>query len=54
MPVRGVVARWEPVTKTVTGEPVRIIAYQFIVETDAKPHPNMIGKLGLSIYVPGR
>ena len=51
MPVRGVVARWEPVSKTITGEPVTIIAYQLIIEKDVKPHPHMIGKLGLSIYV---
>jgi hypothetical protein len=52
VPVRGVVARWRPVTQTITGEPVRIIAYQLIVEKDAKPHRHMIGKLGLSIYLP--
>jgi hypothetical protein len=52
VPVRGVVARWQPVTKTITGEPVTIIAYQLIVEKDTKPHRHMIGKLGLSIYVP--
>jgi hypothetical protein len=50
--VRGVVARWKPVSKTITGEPVRIIAYQLIIEQDVEPHPHMIGKLGLSIYVP--
>ena len=52
MPVRGVVARWRPVSKTITGEPVTIIAYQLIIEKDAEPHRHMIGKLGLSIYVP--
>lgn len=52
VPTRGVVARWKPVTKTITGDPVTIIAYQLIIETDAEPHPHMIGKLGLSIYVP--
>jgi hypothetical protein len=52
VPVRGVVARWQPVTKTITGEPVKIIAYQLIVERDVEPHPHMIGKLGLSIYLP--
>ena len=49
---RGVVARWKPVTRTITGAPVTIIAYQLIIEKDAEPHPHMIGKLGLSIYVP--
>ena len=52
VPVRGVVARWQPVSKTLTGEPVTIIAYQLIIEKDVAPHPHMIGKLGLSIYVP--
>ena len=52
VPVRDVVARWKHVTRTITGKPVRIIAYQLIVEQDVEPHPHMIGKLGLSIYVP--
>jgi hypothetical protein len=52
VPVRGVVARWRPVTETITGEPAKIIAYQLIIEKDTKPHRHMIGKLGLSIYVP--
>jgi hypothetical protein len=52
VPVRGVVARWKPVSKTITGEPVTIIAYQLIIERDVEPHRHMIGKLGLSIYVP--
>jgi hypothetical protein len=52
VPTRGVVARWAPVTETITGDPVTIIAYQLIVEQDVEPHPHMIGKLGLSIYVP--
>ena len=52
VPVRGVVARWQPVSRTITGKPVTIIAYQLIVERDVEPHPHMIGKLGLSIYVP--
>ena len=52
VPVRGVVARWKPVSKTITGEPVRIIAYQLIIEKHGEPHRHMIGKIGLSIYVP--
>jgi hypothetical protein len=52
VPVRGVVARWKPVTKTITGEPVTIIAYQLIIEKDVEPHRHMIGKLGLSMYLP--
>ena len=52
VPTRGVVARWKPVTRTIEGDRVSIIAYQLIVEKDTEPHPHMIGKLGLSIYVP--
>ena len=52
VPVRDLVARWTPVAKTITGEPVKIIAYQLIIEKDVEPHPHMIGKLGLSMYVP--
>jgi hypothetical protein len=52
VPIRGVVADWEPVSETITGKPVRIIAYQLIVEKDVEPHPHMIGKFGLSMYLP--
>ena len=52
VPVSGVVARWRPVSKTITGKPVRIIAYQLIIEKDVEPHRHMIGKLGLSMYLP--
>jgi len=46
------VASWSPVTKTITGEDVQIIAYQLIIEKDAEPHPHMIGNIGLSMYLP--
>jgi hypothetical protein len=52
VPVRSVVARWRPVSKTITGKPVRIIAYQLIIEKDVEPHRHMIGKFGLSMYLP--
>jgi len=52
VPVRGVVARWKPVSRTITGEPVTIIAYQLIIEKDVEPPRHMIGKLGLSMYLP--
>jgi hypothetical protein len=51
VPRQGLVARWRRVTTTITGEPVRIIAYQLIIEKDVEPHRHMIGKLGLSMYV---
>jgi hypothetical protein len=52
VPVRGVVARWRPVSKTISAKPVRIIAYQLIIEKDVEPHRHMIGKFGLSMYLP--
>jgi hypothetical protein len=45
--------KWRAVTKTIYGGPVKIIAYQLIVEKVADPHPHMIGKPGsLSMYLP--
>jgi hypothetical protein len=52
VPTRGVVARWKPVSRTITGEPVKIVAYQLIIEKDVDPHPHLIGKFGLSMYLP--
>ena len=53
VPVRGVVARWQPVTKTISGTPVTIIAYQLIIEKDVgRPPAHMIGTFGLSMYLP--
>lgn len=49
--VTGLVASWGAVTETITGDPVNIIAYQLIVEKDVPPHPHMIGKIGLSMYL---
>lgn len=44
---------WAPVTKTITGDGVKIIAYQLIVEKIQDPHPHMIGKINsLSMYLP--
>ena len=52
VPLSGTVARWKPVSKTITGKPVKIISYQLIVEKDVEPDRHMIGKLGLSMYLP--
>jgi hypothetical protein len=52
IPTTGQVASWGDVTQTITGDPVNIIAYQLIIETDEEPHAHMIGKLGLSISLP--
>jgi hypothetical protein len=49
---RDLVFSWEPVTKTIDGADVTIIAYQLIVEKMGEPHPHMIGKFGLSVYLP--
>ena len=49
---KGLVMSWNPVTETIDGDPVNIIAYQLIVQVDESPDPNMIGKIGLSVYVP--
>ena len=48
----GFVASWGKVTKSIKGEPVEIIGYQLIIERDAEPTPRMIGKWGLSMYLP--
>jgi hypothetical protein len=44
---------WEPVTATITGQPVNIVAYQIIVAETTSPQEHMIGKPGrLDIYLP--
>ena len=52
VPLTGVTMSWEEVTETIDGDPVTIIAYQLIVEKDEESGPNMIGKFGLSMYLP--
>jgi hypothetical protein len=52
VPTTGLVASWSPVTQTIAGEDVSIIVYQLIIERDEEPHPHMIGKIGLSMYLP--
>ena len=49
---RGVVASWGRSRRRSPATPVNIIAYQLIIEKDVEPHPHMIGKIGLSMYVP--
>ena len=51
VPAGALQVSWRPVDKTITGGDVSIIAYQLIVEKDLPPHPNMIGKFGLSMYL---
>ena len=51
VPAGSLVVSWSPVTETITGRDVKIIAYQLIIERDVEPHPHMIGKFGLSMYL---
>jgi len=48
----GFVARWGAVTQSIQGGPVDIIGYQLIIQRDVAPSPRMIGKWGLSMYLP--
>ena len=52
VPVENLLVSWSPVDKTIEGDDVNIISYQLIIEKDVTPHPNMIGKMGLSMYLP--
>jgi len=47
----NLVMSWEPVTETISGESVTIVAYQLIVEVDEEPHPHAIAKRVLSVHV---
>jgi hypothetical protein len=51
VPAAGLVMDWEPVTQTIDGEPVTIVAYQLIVEKDEEPHPHAFAKRVLSVHV---
>lgn len=48
-----VTMKWGAVTKSITGDPVKIIAYQLIVERDEEPHARMVGKFALNVRFPG-
>ena len=52
VPVNDVLFDWKPVFKNIDGSWTTIIAYQLIVEKDEEPHRHMIGKFGLSMYLP--
>ena len=52
IPATGLTAAWGAVTQTITGGPVNIIAYQLIIQKDAPVDKHMIGKMGLSMYLP--
>lgn len=48
----GVTTSWRPVEFDIHGDPVTIMAYQLIIGKDEDSHPDMIGKMGLSMYLP--
>jgi len=52
IPTTDLIVTWSPVTQAINGTNVTIIAYQLIIEKDEPPHPHMIGKQGMSIYLP--
>lgn len=52
VPMEDLLVSWSPVDETLDGSHVNIISYQLIIEKDELPHPNMIGKKGLSMYLP--
>lgn len=52
VPAADLVVSWSSVTQSIKGAPVKIIAYQLIIEKCEDPHPHMIGKRGLSMYLP--
>ncbi len=44
--------RWQGTGKALDGSDIKLISYQLIVEKVEEPHPNMIGKRGLSMHLP--
>lgn len=52
IPFGDITFRWQGSGKAIGGSPIEIIAYQLIVERDEEPQPRMIGKRGLSMYLP--
>jgi hypothetical protein len=52
LPLAEVEFAWTPVDRALDGSAVNIVAYQLIVEKDEEPPPRMIGKRGLSMYLP--
>ena len=52
VPPGDVTLSWEPSNKALDGSSVQIISYQVIIEMEVESHPHMIGKRGLSMYLP--
>ncbi len=52
VPAAELLVSWDAVTESLSGDPIEIVSYQLIVEKDEEPHRHMIGKRGLSMYLP--
>lgn len=52
IPVGDTLVKWKGTDKAIDGSDVKITAYQLIIEKDEEPHLRMIGKRGLSMYLP--
>lgn len=52
VPVDDLLVSWSPVNENIDGSDINIISYQLIIEKDEDPHQNIIGKRGLSMYLP--
>ena len=48
----NLVVEWQPVTTSLDGKSINIIAYELIIQKDQPQHPHMIGKRGLDIHLP--
>lgn len=48
----GVVVNWEPVTQSVSGEPVEITAYEVIVTKEVHDDPNGFSRPIFDVHVP--
>jgi hypothetical protein len=52
VPVADLVMKWSGTGKALDGSDIKLVSYQLIVEKEEDPHPNMIGKRGLSMHLP--
>jgi hypothetical protein len=52
VPVADLSMKWSGTGKALDGSDIKLVSYQLIVEKSEDPHPNMIGKRGLSMYLP--
>ncbi|MGB8819288.1 MAG: hypothetical protein WCC66_15335 [Rhizobiaceae bacterium] len=52
VPIADLKMQWQGSGKALDGSDIQLISYQLIVEKVEDPHVNMIGKRGLSMYLP--